>query len=89
MKVNLNESFFTHTRKKSVSPKLLINRVEIKQVKEFNFLGVVINVHLHWKNHGVHLMQNIKTKWYIKQIETLPALPNYACTSQLLDLISY
>ncbi len=38
--------FFTG---KNISPKLQINGVEIKQVKEFNFMGVVINGYLNWK----------------------------------------
>ncbi len=41
-----------HTHQKAIlSPKLQINGVEIIQVKNFNFLGVVINEHLNWKNH--------------------------------------
>ncbi len=47
MKVNLNASVSTHTPQKKLSAlKLMINGVEITQVKEFNFLGVVMNEHL-------------------------------------------
>ncbi len=60
---NVNCMFF-HTYQITIaSPKLQINGVEIIQVKNFNFLGVVMNEHLNWKNHVEYIScKNIKKK---------------------------
>ncbi len=36
-------------------PKIKIDDVEIEQVKEFNFLGIVLNEQINWKNHTENL----------------------------------
>ncbi len=44
-----------HTPQKHVNPKLRIDGADIEQVKEFNFLGIILNEHLNWKNHVEYL----------------------------------
>ncbi len=36
-------------------PKLKIDKVEIEQVNDFNFLGIVIDEQLNWKSHVEHI----------------------------------
>ncbi len=42
-------------QKQVASPKLQLNEAEIEQVKEFNFLEIVINVQLNWKSCIEHI----------------------------------
>ncbi len=45
-----------HTPQKHVNnPKLRIDGVDIEQVKEFNFLGIILKEHLNWKNYVEYL----------------------------------
>ena len=51
---------FHHRQKKitSLVPKLTINGIEIERVREFNFLGIVIDESLTWIPH----IQKISSK---------------------------
>ncbi len=84
-----------HTQHKQVvSPKHKINEVEIEQVKEFNFLGIVINEHLHlnWKSHVEYIYCTISTTSGIihRMKHFLPLHIKLAlCNSLVLSYINY
>ena len=40
-------------------PNLKINNIPIEQVKEFSFLGIVINEHVNWNSHITHISKKI------------------------------
>ncbi len=42
---------FHRPQKRVMYSKIKIHQIEIEQVKEFNFLGIVLNEQLTWKNH--------------------------------------
>ncbi len=60
LNVSKSKCMFFHTHQKTiVSLKLQINGVEIIQVTNFKFLGVVINEHLNWRNHVEYISYKI------------------------------
>ena len=55
-KLSLNVSktkliVFHKPQKRFESPQLQINGTDIERVKDFNYLGILMNEHLSWKNH--------------------------------------
>jgi len=49
-----------HTKQRQVIyPSLKINNVQIERVTQFNFLGLIINSQLSWKNHIEHIATKI------------------------------
>ncbi len=79
---------FHPNQKQVASPKLHINEVEIEQVKEFNFLGIVINEQLNWKSHIEHMSCNIsRTNGILNRLK--PTSPHQTCTIHLIGPISY
>ena len=49
-----------HTpRKKVTLPKIKLNNELINYVKEFNFLGIIINEPFNWKSHIDHISSKI------------------------------
>ncbi len=47
-------------------PKFKINQVEIEQVKDFHFLGIVINEQLNWKSHVKYIPYKITITYGIQ-----------------------
>ena len=45
--------------KQIVYPNLKINNIEIERVQQFNFLGLLLDNHLHWKLHIDHISSKI------------------------------
>ncbi len=59
-KLSLNTSksicmVFHRSQKHVMYPKIKIDQIEIEQVKEFNFFGIVLNEQLTWNNHTAYL----------------------------------
>ncbi len=50
---------FHRPQKFVMYPKLKTDHIEIEGVKEFNFLGIVLNEQLTWKNHTEYLSATI------------------------------
>ena len=49
-----------HTAQRNiVYPKLKINHIDIEHVKQFNFLGLIINSQLTWTSHTKHISTKI------------------------------
>ena len=62
LKLNVTKTKFMHfkPRQKIIGhvPHIIINNVHIEHVSDFNFLGIVVDQHITWKQH--HLYINIK-----------------------------
>ena len=62
LSLNANKSkfmLFHNPQKKIEIPLLKIDDIEIKSVKEFDFLGLTLNNHMTWKNHTDKIISKI------------------------------
>ena len=51
-----------HTSRKSVDyPKLVINGLNIEQVDNFNFLGMIFNTNLNWSSHLTYISRKVSS----------------------------
>ncbi len=61
LSINVSKSkcmFFHTTRRKSPEIELMLDNSVIERVNEFNFLGIVIDSNLTWKNHNDYIVIN-------------------------------
>ena len=54
-----------------IIPKLQLNETVIEFVDNFVFLGITINKHLNWINHGTHVTNKIATNIAAKYITSI------------------
>ena len=60
---------FQKKKKNIQTLNLKIDNIDIEQVTDFNFLGLIIDTNLNWKSILKKCQMRIK-KWNFKQIET-------------------
>lgn len=62
LSLNCNKTsamIFRMPKKTVESPAILIDNVPIQFVKEFNFLGIILNENLNWKSHINHISKKV------------------------------
>ena len=63
LSLNVNKTkymvFHTPQRKKLPELHLKLNGIEVEQVRQFNFLGIVLNEHLQWHDHTARISNKI------------------------------
>ncbi len=78
----------SYATKTSYTPTLEIDKVEIEKIKEFNFLGIVINEQLNWKSNVEYISCKIaRTNGIINRLKHY--LPYKAFPLQLIGLVTH
>ncbi len=75
LSINVSKSkcmFFHTTRRKSPEIELMLDNSVIERVNEFNFLGIVIDSNLSWKNHNDYICNKLS-----KTIGVINRLKNF------------
>jgi hypothetical protein len=85
-KLSLNcdktKAMLFHMPNKTVEyPTICINGHEIEFVKNFNFLGIILDQHINWRSHLTHISKKIS-----KTIGIMCKVKNYLPTSALLHI---
>lgn len=71
LNINKTKAMMFGYSKTNLEPKLFIEGIQIENVSENIFLGVIIDNKLSWKAHVRHKNKNFQKPLYFKQSQTL------------------